>query len=48
MVDQLPNLGREDEMLKAMGLQNMEDLFSDIPDDVRFKGPLPLRPPQSE
>lgn len=48
MVDQLPNLGREDEMLKAMGLQNMEDLFADIPDDVRFKGPLPLRPPQSE
>ena len=48
MVDQLPNLGREDEMLKAMGLQDMEDLFSDIPDDVRFKGPLPLRPPQSE
>ena len=48
MVDQLPNLGREEEMLKAMGLQNMDDLFADIPDDVRFKGPLPLRPPQSE
>lgn len=48
MVDQLPNLGREEEMLKAMGLQNMEDLFADIPGDVRFKGPLPLRPPQSE
>ena len=48
MVDQLPNLGREEEMLKAMGLQNIDDLFADIPDDVRFKGPLPLRPPQSE
>lgn len=48
MVDQLPNLGRETEMLNAMGLDSMEDLFSDIPEDVRFKGDLPLPPPQSE
>ncbi len=48
MVDQLPNRGREAEMLQEMGLQSMEDLFSDIPENVRFKGDLPLPPPQSE
>ena len=48
MVDQLPNRGREAEMLKEMGLASMEDLFSDIPEDVRFKGALPLPPAQSE
>ena len=48
MVDQLPNRGREIEMLKEMGFSDIEDLFADIPSDVRFKGDLPLRPPQSE
>jgi len=48
MVDQLPNRGRETEMLKEMGYKGMEDLFADIPADVRFKGDLPLRGPQSE
>lgn len=48
MVDQLPNRGREAEMLQEMGLQSMEDLFSDIPADVRFNGELPLPAPQSE
>ena len=48
MVDQLPNRGREAEMLQEMGLTSMEDLFADIPDDVRFKGELPLPGPQSE
>ncbi|MCH1540890.1 MAG: aminomethyl-transferring glycine dehydrogenase subunit GcvPA [Candidatus Poseidonia sp.] len=48
MVDQLPNLGREIEMLSEMGLTDIEDLFSDIPADVRFSGALPLPPPQSE
>ena len=48
MVDQLPNRGREAEMLKEMGLDSMEDLFSDIPSNVRFDGELPLPPPQSE
>ena len=48
MVDQLPNRGREAEMLQEMGLQSMEDLFSDIPADVRFSGELPLPAPQSE
>ena len=48
MVDQLPNRGREAEMLKEMGLKSMEDLFADIPSDVRFQGALPLPAPQSE
>ena len=47
-MDQLPNLGREHEMLSAMGLSGIEDLFSDIPEKIRTDGPLPLRPPQSE
>ena len=48
MVDQLPNRGRELEMLNEMGFESIEDLFADIPADVRFKGELPLRGPQSE
>ncbi len=48
MVDQLPNLGREKEMLEAMGMSSMDDLFADIPEAVRMNGELPLRPPQSE
>ena len=48
MVDQLPNRGREAEMLQEMGLASMEDLFSDIPANVRFDGELPLPGPQSE
>ena len=35
-------------MLQEMGLSSMEDLFSDIPADVRFSGDLPLPGPQSE
>jgi len=48
MVDQLPNLGREKEMLEAMGMSSMEDLFADIPKGVRMNEDLPLPPPQSE
>ena len=48
MVDQLPNLGREQEMLEAMGLSSMDDLFADIPHEIRRADPLPLPPPQSE
>ena len=47
-MDQLPNMGREDEMLKIMGFKSIDDLFSDIPENVRFSGQLPLRGPQSE
>jgi glycine dehydrogenase subunit 1 len=48
MVDQLPNLGREKEMLAAMGMQSMDDLFIDIPTAVRVQGQLPLPDPQTE
>ena len=47
-MDQLPNLGREQEMLESMGLKSIDDLFSDIPEGVRRVDPLPLREPQSE
>ena len=48
MVDQLPNLGREKEMLNEIGLETIDDLFSNIPSNVRTKESLPLPPPQSE
>ncbi len=48
MVDQLPNLGREKEMLDAMGMSSIDDLFADIPEAVRMADELPLPPPQSE
>ncbi len=48
MVDQLPNLGREKEMLKTLGMSSMDDLFSDIPEAVRMNSPLPLPNPQNE
>ena len=47
-MDQLPNLGREHEMLKEMGLSSIDDLFSDIPEEVRRTEVLPLPEPQSE
>ena len=47
-MDQLPNLGRESEMLGIIGLNSIDELFSDIPENVRFSGKLPLRGPQTE
>jgi glycine dehydrogenase subunit 1 len=47
-MDQMPNLGREKEMLDVLGLNSMDDLFSNIPDEIRRKEPLPLPAPQSE
>ena len=47
-MDQLPNLGREIEMLSEMGMSSIDELFADIPEDVRRNDPLPLPPPQSE
>jgi glycine dehydrogenase subunit 1 len=44
----MPNLGREKEMLAVMGLNSMDDLFSNIPQEIRRNEPLPLPPPQSE
>ena len=48
MVDHLPNLGREAEMLQAIGLTSIDDLFSDIPDSIKRIDPLDLPPPQTE
>ncbi len=47
-MDQMPNLGREKEMLEVLGLNSMDDLFSNIPLEIRRNDPLPLRDPQSE
>ena len=33
-MDQLPNLGREQEMLDIMGISSMKDLFEDIPIEI--------------
>jgi glycine dehydrogenase subunit 1 len=48
MVDQLPNRGLELEMLQAMGMSSMDDLFDDIPVEVRMTEQLALPAPQSE
>ncbi len=48
MVDQIPNLGRESEMLRELGLSTMDELFSNIPEGIRRIDPLPLPMPQSE
>ena len=38
----------QQEMLKSIGLSSMEDLFQDIPEEVRFKGELELPEGKSE
>lgn len=38
----------QDEMLKSIGVNDIEDLFSDIPDDLKFKGELQIGEPMSE
>lgn len=48
MVDHLPNLGRELEMLKVLRLPSVDALFSDIPPAIRCSGGLDLPPPQTE
>ena len=48
MVDQLPNLGREEEMQKEMGVESIDALFADVPEAVRMVGDLPLPEAQSE
>ena len=48
MVDQLPNLGREKEMLQEMGFDSIDALFADVPAGVRMNEDLPLPDAQSE
>ncbi|MDG5470784.1 aminomethyl-transferring glycine dehydrogenase subunit GcvPA [Jeotgalibacillus sp. ET6] len=36
------------EMLQAVGVENINDLFSDIPEKVRFQGDLKIKPAKSE
>ena len=48
MLDHQTNLGREAEMLQAIGLSSIDDLFSDIPDSIKRIDPLDLPPPQTE
>jgi glycine dehydrogenase subunit 1 len=43
----LTNQDRE-EMLAAIGVESIEELFRDIPEDVRFRGDLALEPALSE
>jgi len=35
-------------MLRAIGVRSLEDLFTDLPERVRLKAPLRLRPPLSD
>ena len=48
MVDQLPNLGREKEMLQEMGFDSIDALFADVPAGVRMNEDLPLPDALSE
>ena len=45
----IPNTDDErKEMLAAIGVQNFEELISNIPDELRFKGKMDLPNPLSE
>ena len=49
MADYIPNTAQQQqEMLQAIGLRSLEDLFADIPDSIRVQGTLDLPPPLSE
>ncbi len=38
----------ENEMLAAVGVDSIDDLFSDIPEDIRFKGEYNIKQAKSE
>ncbi|MGG4045273.1 aminomethyl-transferring glycine dehydrogenase subunit GcvPA [Paenibacillus favisporus] len=38
----------QQEMLDTIGVSSLEDLFKDIPDEIRFKGDLPVSPGLNE
>ena len=45
----IPGADRETKrMLSAIGVESFEDLLTDIPEDLRFRGSLDLPPPVSE
>ena len=45
----LPNTDKDrEEMLKTIGVESIDDLFSDIPPHLRFKGDLDIPPALSE
>ena len=45
----LPNTDKDrEEMLKVIGVSSVEELFGDIPPELRFKGDLKLPPALSE
>ncbi len=49
MYPYIPNTKDDEQrMLEFMGLNSVEDLFSDIPSDVKLKGDLDLAPSKSE
>ena len=49
MFPYIPNtLEDEKVMLKSIGAESIQDLFSDIPDDVKFNRELNINPPMSE
>lgn len=48
-MDYIPNTDRErEEMLSSIGVSSIDDLFSDIPDNVKFNGRLNLPEAMSE
>ena len=49
MFPYIPNTPKDqDQMLKAIGISSVDDLFSDINDDIKFKGRLNINYPLSE
>jgi len=45
----IPNTcAQQEEMLKEMGFKNIDELFDDVPEDIRFKGILDLPAAMSE
>lgn len=48
MLPYIPNALEEEKMLKSMGIGCLDDLFSDIPEEIRLKRKLNIGKPMSE
>ncbi|WP_272509025.1 aminomethyl-transferring glycine dehydrogenase subunit GcvPA [Clostridium ganghwense] len=48
MFPYIPNVLEQEKMLKSIGVDSIEDLFTDIPQDIRLKGELNIGNPMSE